>query len=55
MVIGYSTIDEDGYINDVQPYTGSKFTAAVAKGSEDTSTLYYAGVLGRKRRFLGNC
>ena len=46
MVIGYSTIDEDGYINDVQTYTGSKFTAAVAKGSEDTSTLYYAGVQG---------
>ncbi len=43
MVIGYSTIDADGYINDVNPYTAVK---AVAAGSEDLNSLYYAGVQG---------
>ena len=43
MVIGYSTIDEDGYINDVNPYTA---TATVSAGSESLTALYYAGVQG---------
>ena len=49
MVIGYSTIDEDGYINDVQTYTGDNFTAAPSadnKSSYTTTKLYYAGVQG---------
>ena len=47
MVIGYSTIDEDGYINDVQTYTGDNFTAVPSnKSSYSTTKLYYAGVQG---------
>ena len=49
MVIGYSAIDEDGYINDVQTYTGDNFTAAPSadnKSSYTTTKLYYAGVQG---------
>ena len=53
MVIGYSTIDEDGYINDVQTYTGNdndgnpNFTAAPnSKDNYKTTKLYYAGVQG---------
>ena len=49
MVIGYSTIDEDGYINDVQTYTGDNFTAAPSadnKSSYTTTKLYYAGIQG---------
>ena len=46
-VIGYSTIDADGYINDVTPYTSTKIAAApAAKAGYDTSHLYYAGVQG---------
>ena len=46
-VIGYSTIDADGYINDVTPYTSTKIAAApTAKASYDTAHLYYAGVQG---------
>ena len=47
MVVGYSTIDEDGYINDVQTYTGSNFAATPAtKAGYVTTKLYYAGVQG---------
>ena len=53
MVIGYSAIDEDGYINDVQTYTGDdndgnpNFTAAPdSKNAYKTTKLYYAGVQG---------
>ena len=46
-VIGYSTIDADGYINDVTSYTSTKFAAApAAKADYDTTHLYYAGVQG---------
>ena len=49
MVIGYSTIDEDGYINDVQTYTDDNFAAAPAdKADYATTKLYYAGVQGVK-------
>ena len=44
MVIGYSTIDEDGYINDVQAYTVSALPAT--KAGYNTSDLYAAGVQG---------
>ena len=56
MVIGYSSIDEDGYINDVQTYQASddvdasgnpNFAAAPAtKADYVTTKLYYAGVQG---------
>ena len=56
MVIGYSTIDEDGYINDVQTYQtkadkdkdgNANFTAAPdSKDAYKTTKLYYAGVQG---------
>ena len=44
MVIGYSTIDKDGYINDVQAYTVSALLAT--KTAYNTSDLYAAGVQG---------
>ena len=44
MVIGYSTIDEDGYINDVQTYTATALPAT--KSGYTTTDLYYAGVQG---------
>ena len=44
MVIGYSTIDKDGYINDVQAYTVSALPAT--KAGYNTSDLYAAGVQG---------
>ena len=57
MVVGYSSIDEDGYINDVQTYQAAddvddddapNFTAAegVEKADFVTTKLYYAGVQG---------
>ena len=44
MVIGYSTIDEDGYINDVQTYTVTALPAATK--DYKTTELYAAGVQG---------
>ena len=44
MVVGYSTIDEDGYINDVQTYTVTALPAATK--DYKTTELYAAGVQG---------
>ena len=41
MVVGYSNIDADGYINDVNPYT-----ATAASGTLDTTHMYYGGIQG---------
>lgn len=41
MVVGYSDIDADGYINDVNAYT-----ATVASGTLDTTHMYYGGIQG---------
>ena len=41
MVVGYSNIDADGYINDVNSYT-----ATVASGTLDTTHMYYGGIQG---------
>lgn len=41
MVVGYSNIDADGYINDVNAYT-----AIAASGTLDTTHMYYGGIQG---------
>ena len=41
MVVGYSDIDADGYINDVNSYT-----ATAASGTLDTTHMYYGGIQG---------
>ena len=41
MVVGYSNIDADGYINDVNSYT-----ATAASGTLDTTHMYYGGIQG---------
>ena len=41
MVVGYSDIDADGYINDVNAYT-----ATAASGTLDTTHMYYGGIQG---------
>ena len=41
MVVGYSNIDADGYINDVNSYT-----ATAASGTLDTTRMYYGGIQG---------
>ena len=41
MVVGYSNIDADGYINDVNPYT-----ATAASDTLDTTHMYYGGIQG---------
>ena len=41
MVVGYSNIDADGYINDVNAYT-----ATAASGTLDTTHMYYGGIQG---------
>ena len=41
MVVGYSNIDADGYINDVNPYT-----ATAASSTLDTTHMYYGGIQG---------
>ena len=41
MVVGYSDIDADGYINDVNPYT-----ATAASATLDTTHMYYGGIQG---------
>lgn len=45
MVVGYSTIDADGYINDVNAYAANTATPGSAAGYA-TSTLYYGGAQG---------
>ena len=42
MVVGYSDIDADGYINDVNSYTAT----AAASGTLDTTHMYYGGIQG---------
>ena len=44
MVVGYSNIDADGYINDVNPYSAN--TATPSNGQYAVSTLYYGGIQG---------
>ena len=44
MVVGYSNIDADGYINDVNPYSAN--TATPSDGQYKVSTLYYGGIQG---------
>ena len=44
MVVGYSNIDADGYINDVNPYSAN--TATPSDGVYTVSTLYYGGIQG---------
>ena len=41
MVVGYSDIDADGYINDVNAYT-----ATAASGTLNTTQMYYGGIQG---------
>ena len=41
MVVGYSNIDADGYINDVNSYT-----ATAASDTLDTTHMYYGGIQG---------
>ena len=41
MVVGYSNIDADGYINDVNAYT-----ATATSGTLDTTHMYYGGIQG---------
>ena len=44
MVVGYSNIDADGYINDVNPYSAN--TVTPSNGQYAVSTLYYGGIQG---------
>ena len=44
MVVGYSNIDADGYINDVNPYSAD--TVTPSDGVYAVSTLYYGGIQG---------
>ena len=44
MVVGYSNINADGYINDVNPYSAN--TATPSNGQYAVSTLYYGGIQG---------